>query len=184
MSSRRPLFVFSVLLLAVAMVVARNLARSRTGRGFFAVRENEKAAATMGVSLPRYKLLAFVISGGIAALAGALYATWLGSAVSISWSTAESLTLVSIVVIGGIGSLYGSILGAFLVIGLPQLASFSNPWIVPIGTGTLLLIVIVRVRGGLAGLVQSAREWLVTLLLELSPPAASPPSERAAPPAA
>ena len=180
--SRRPLFFFTILLLGLVMLVGRNLARSRTGRGFFAVRENEKAAATFGVSLSRYKLLSFVISGGIAALAGALYATRLGQAVSISWGTEVSLTLVSIVVIGGIGSLYGSVLGAFLVIGFPQLANFSNPWIVPIGTGALLLIVIVRVRGGLAGLVQAARERLVALLVELSPPApsAAPPSERAA----
>ena len=77
--------------------------------------------------------------------------------------------------IGGIGSLTGSILGAFLVVGLPQLIHFDNPWIVPIGTGILLLIVILRARGGLAGLVQRIRETLVTSLDELAQQQQPPP---------
>jgi ABC-type branched-subunit amino acid transport system permease subunit len=167
--SGRPLFFFCVILLLLSMLVARNLANSRTGRGFYALRENEKAAATLGVQLTQYRLLAFAVSGGIAALAGALYATYLGRADPFTWDTGRwALTLVAIVMIGGIGSLTGSILGAFLVIGLPQLIHFENPWIVPIGTGLLLLVVILRARGGLAGVVQRVRESLVTSLDEFA----------------
>lgn len=167
--SGRPLFFFSVIMLVLSMIVARNLARSRTGRGFNALRENEKAAATLGVRLTQYRLLAFAVSGGIAALAGALYATQLGRADPFTWDTGRwALTLIAIVMIGGIGSLTGSILGAFLVIGLPQLIHFDNAWIVPIGTGILLLVVILRARGGLAGLVQRVREAMVTSLDELA----------------
>ena len=64
----------------VSWMRASTWARTRTGRGFFAVRENEKTAATLGVELTRYKLLAFVVSGGIAALAGAVYVTYQGIA--------------------------------------------------------------------------------------------------------
>ena len=167
--SRRPLFFFSVILLVLCMIVARNLARSRTGRGFYSLRENEKAAATLGVRLTRYRLLAFAVSGGIAALAGALYATNLGRADPFVWDTGRwALALVAIVMIGGIGSLTGSILGSFLVIGLPRLVHFDNPWIVPIGTGILLLVVILRARGGLAGIVQRVRETMVTSLDDLA----------------
>ena len=167
--SRRPLFFFSVILLVLCMIVARNLARSRTGRGFYSLRENEKAAATLGVRLTRYRLLAFAVSGGIAALAGALYATNLGRADPFVWDTGRwALALVAIVMIGGIGSLTGSILGSFLVIGLPRLVHFDNPWIVPIGTGVLLLVVILRARGGLAGIVQRVRETMVTSLDDLA----------------
>jgi ABC-type branched-subunit amino acid transport system permease subunit len=167
--SRRPLFFFSVIMLVLCMIVARNLAQSRTGRGFYSLRENEKAAATLGVRLTRYRLLAFAVSGGIAALAGALYATNLGRADPFVWDTGRwALTLVAIVMIGGIGSLTGSILGSFLVIGLPRLVHFDNPWIVPIGTGLLLLIVILRARGGLAGIVQRVRESIVTSLDDLA----------------
>lgn len=167
--SGRPLFFFSVIMLGLCVVVARNLARSRTGRGFFSVRENEKAAATLGVRLTRYRLLAFAVSGGIAALAGALYATNLGRADPFVWDTGRwALTLIAIVMIGGIGSLSGSVLGAFVVIGLPRLVRFDNPWIVPIGTGVLLLVVILRARGGLAGVVQRVRETMVTSLDDLA----------------
>jgi ABC-type branched-subunit amino acid transport system permease subunit len=167
--SGRPLFFFCVILLVLTMVIARNLAGSRTGRGFFALRENEKAAATLGVQLTQYRLLAFAVSGGIAALAGALYATYLGRADPFTWDTGRwALTLIAIVMIGGIGSLTGSILGSFLVIGLPQLVHFENPWIVPIGTGILLLVVILRANGGLAGIVQRVRETMVTSLDDLA----------------
>ena len=177
-TSNRPIFLVSLTALLLSMLVARNLAHSRTGRGFFSVRENEKAAATMGVDLTRYKLLAFAASGGIAALAGALYVTYLGFAESTTWTTARSLILIAIIMIGGLGSLIGPILGAFVVVGLPLLFDFANDYVVAIGTGVLLINVIVRARGGLAGVVQRAREGLVRGLagFEQGPPPPAEPS--------
>jgi branched-chain amino acid transport system permease protein len=161
------------------MLLARNLSRTRTGRGFYAIRENEKAAATLGVSLTRYKLLAFAISGGMAAFAGALFATHLNRAVYIDWPVDRSLLLVAMVMIGGLGSMTGAVLGSFVVFALPNLLHFDNPWIVPIATGLLLIVVIVRARGGLGGLVQAAREDMVKsvnlLMAPVEPPGAAPP---------
>jgi ABC-type branched-subunit amino acid transport system permease subunit len=176
--SHRPMFFFSLLLLGLCLVVARNLARTRTGRGFFALRENEKAAATLGIDLTKYRLMAFAISGGMAALGGAVFASYFGFVEATTWTTAESLVLVSMVVIGGIGSPSGSIMGAFLVIGLPRLLHFDNLWIVPIGTGILLFIVVARARGGLAGALQRLRERLVEGLAEMerAPAAPAPPA--------
>ena len=68
--TNRPLFFFAFAVFLLCAWVAHNFKRSRTGRGFFSLRENEKAAATFGVELTRYRLLAFMLSGGIAALAG------------------------------------------------------------------------------------------------------------------
>ncbi|MGI8794163.1 MAG: ABC transporter permease subunit, partial [Acidimicrobiales bacterium] len=155
--TNRPLFFFALLMLILVIVVARNLGNSRTGRGFFGLRENEKAAATFGVGLTWYKLVAFAVSGGMAALAGAIYATGIGSVQSRQFNTALSLTLVAMVMIGGLGSINGAILGAFVVFALPDLVEFENEWIVPIGTGILLIVVLTRARGGVAGLLQSAR---------------------------
>ena len=173
--TNRPIFLFSLAVLLLSMLVARNLARTRTGRGFFALRENEKAAATLGVDLTRYKLLAFAVSGGIAALAGALYVTYLGFAESTTWTTARSLILIAIIMIGGLGSLMGPALGAFVVVGLPLLFDFANDFVVAIGTGILLITVIVRAQGGLAGLVFRMREAVVRGLAGFEPSPPSPP---------
>lgn len=165
--SNRPLFLFALAMLAVSIVVARNLLRSRTGRTFLALRENEKAAATLGVSLRSARLTAFAISGGIAALAGVVFALRVGTVNATDFPTEISLVLVLMVMIGGLGALSGSFLGAFVVFGLPFLLSFDNAWIVPIGTGILSIEVIVRTRGGLAGLVQRGRGAVVTGLVAL-----------------
>ena len=158
------------MLLLLCLWVARNIGRSRTGRAFAALRENEKAAATLGVDLTRAKLLAFAVSGAMAGLAGAMFVSASRIAEPTTWTTAKSLVLVAMVMIGGLGSLSGAVLGAFVVFGLPPLLDFANDWVVSIGTGTLLLVVIVRLRGGLAGLVQTARHRLVDTLNTLDQP--------------
>lgn len=179
--SQRPMFYFAVFCLGLSLLVARNLARSGTGRGFFSLRENEKAAATLGVHLTKYRLLSFAVSGGIAALAGAVYVTWFGIAQSEQFPTGISLVLVAMVMIGGLGSLSGGILGSFLVIGLPELLDFANDWVVSIGTGILLLVVIVRAPGGLAGLIALIKRAVVEAIDDLSKqtPAPAPPPEPA-----
>jgi branched-chain amino acid transport system permease protein len=161
------LMAFALVCLLLSVWVARNISGTATGRGFFALRENEKAAATLGIRLTRYKLLAFAVSGGIAALAGCIYGLNQGVVQAASFPTATSIVLVAMVVIGGLGSVEGSILGALVVFGLPDLLEFQNRWIIPIGTGVLLFNVITRAPGGLAGLLQLSRKELVTDLVEL-----------------
>lgn len=163
-TTSRPLFLVTFALLLLMLVVARNLLHSRTGRGFLAIRENEKAAATLGVGLTQYRLLAFAVSGGMAALAGALYGMELGISQADAFPAEYSLALVAMVLIGGLGSLAGPIYGAFIVFGLSRLLEFENRWIVPIGTGVLLLLVITRAKGGIAGLVQKMRHGVVETL--------------------
>ena len=171
--SNRPLFLFGIVLLLCVLWVARNLAGSATGRSFYAVRENEKAAATLGVELTQAKLVAFAISGGIAALAGVLHSLSIGTVNAVEYPAFTSILLVSMVMIGGLGTLSGPVLGALLVFGLPFLLELDNPWIVPLGTGALLLVVIVELPGGLAGLLQAARRGAVETLADLAeePPA-------------
>lgn len=172
--SNRPLFAFAVAMLLVSLLAARNLLGSRTGRTFLALRENEKAAATLGISLRAARLTAFAVSGGIAALAGVVFSLRVGTVNATDFPTETSLVLVLMVMIGGLGALSGSYLGAFVVFGLPFLLSFDNAWIVPIGTGILSIEVIVRTRGGLAGIVQRVRGGIVTGLVTLEdgrPPA-------------
>lgn len=162
------LFLFAIAALVFSMWVARNIAGTRTGRGFFALRENERAAAVLGIHLTTYRLLAFAVSGGIASLGGMVFAINEGTIDAVRFPTATSLLLVSMVVIGGLGSVDGAVLGAFVVFGLPRLVHFQNGWIVPIGTGILLIMVITRAPGGLAGLLGFARKGMVTEIVSLA----------------
>jgi len=174
--SNRPLFLTGVVLLLASIWVARNLAGSVTGRSFFAVRENEKAAATLGVGLTQAKLLAFAISGGIAALAGVVHALSIGNVNAVRYPAFTSIVLVSMVMIGGLGSLLGPILGSVLVVGLPVLLEFDNEWLVPLGTGALLLVIIIEAPGGAAGLLHAVRRRSLEALVEIAEPPSAPPA--------
>jgi ABC-type branched-subunit amino acid transport system permease subunit len=168
--TNRPVFFFAFAMFLICAWVAHNFKQSRTGRSFFSLRENEKAAATFGVDLTRYRLLAFILSGGMAALAGAVFAlrSGTGGVAAIDFPAETSLLLVAMVIIGGLGSLLGALLGAFLVFGVNPLltAAFGGgaAWIqylVILGAGTALILVITRARGGLAGLAFLPRDPVV-----------------------
>jgi len=82
------------------------------------------------------------------------------------------------VIVGGLGSSWGAVFGALVIRGIPDLVKFNNLWIVPIGSGILLLVVIIRARGGVAGLFAYIREKVITAVDELgaAPAAKSPPT--------
>ena len=172
--SNRPKFVFTLVLLLISMVLARNVLGSRVGRAFVALRENEKAAATLGVKLAPTRLLAFALSGGIAALAGVAFAVRVGTVSSRDFPTQISLVLVLVAIIGGLPTLSGPILGAFVTFGLPFLAKFDNGWIIPIGTGILTIVVITRLQGGLGGIGLSARRSMIETLVDIEEGPAAP----------
>ncbi len=108
---------------AVVALLVKNIARSRPGRALQAVRDRDVAAEVVGVSLFRYKIGSFVISSAIAAVAGALYGLYLGYLTPDESSLGIELSIMflAIIVVGGIGTMYGPILGALLVGALPKL---------------------------------------------------------------
>jgi branched-chain amino acid transport system permease protein len=111
---------------ALVALMAKNIVRSRPGRAMQAIRDRDVAAEVVGISLFRYKIGAFAVSSGIAALSGAFLATAiLGSARPEVFGSGEglvkSIQFVAIIIIGGMGTIQGSILGAFVVAGLPRL---------------------------------------------------------------
>ncbi|MGA4544185.1 ABC transporter permease subunit [Uniformispora flossi] len=150
-----------VVLVAVLAVVAR-LRKSGVGRTTIGVRDNPATAAAYTVGSAHVKLRMFALAGGIAGLGGALLA---GSVQSVPYAdkyflSPDSLTLVSIVVIGGLGSVSGSVLGALWVIGLPALMPGNE--LVPLLTSSLgLLILLLYFPGGLVQIGYSARDALL-----------------------
>jgi branched-chain amino acid transport system permease protein len=115
------LFWLMLALLLVFALAARNVARSKVGRAFTAVRDRDIAAGIIGVNLARYKTIAFAISSFYAGCAGALLYTITGFVEPGSFSILLSVEYIAMVLIGGAGTVSGSILGAFFIILLPRI---------------------------------------------------------------
>ncbi len=113
---------YLLLVITIGMLLfARNLVRGRTGRAFLAIRENERAAEAMGVNLAQYKTIAFAISALYTGLAGALSAYLVGFLDPQEFSFFLSIQFITIIILGGLASLLGSVLGAGFLIILPEL---------------------------------------------------------------
>jgi branched-chain amino acid transport system permease protein len=106
--------------LAASLLVAANLLRSPSGRAMVAVRDSEVSAASMGIHLIRTKTLAFAVSAGFTGLAGALFAHKISYLAPDAFTLQLSILLLLMVVVGGLGSLHGVLLGAVFIGLLPQ----------------------------------------------------------------
>lgn len=116
-----PSFYFVCLVTAVLSTLAcLNLLRSPTGRAFVAIRDSEISAQGMGIHLAYYKTLSFAISAALAGLGGALYGHQIRFLSPDQFNIIQSIDLLLMVVIGGLGSIHGAFLGAIFLIGLPQ----------------------------------------------------------------
>ncbi|MEO8274556.1 MAG: hypothetical protein ABI620_10860 [Chloroflexota bacterium] len=132
---------------AVVAFVAWRLRASRLGRSWMAIREDEDVAEGMGVNLVQTKLLAYMLGGGFAGLAGAISAALVGSVFSSSIQLQLSINVVAIVIVGGMGSIPGVVLGALVLIGLPELfREFSDYRLLFYGVA-LMVIMILRPEG-------------------------------------
>jgi branched-chain amino acid transport system permease protein len=147
-----------VLLLTVFTLATYNIVSSYVGRAFVAIRDSDIAAEVNGVNLTRYKLLAFAISSFYAGVHGALYAQVLGHIEPQIFNIGESLTLFVAVIIGGVASIEGSILGAAFVLLVPKVFSEFRE-MVPIVYGATILIVLIFEPLGLFGRWLKARMY-------------------------
>ena len=132
---------------AVVAFVAWRLRGSRLGRSWMAVREDEEVAEGMGVNLVQTKLLAYMLGGAFAGLAGAISAALVGSIFASSIQLQLSINVVAIVIVGGMGSIPGVVLGALALIGLPELfREFSDYRLLFYGIA-LMAIMVYRPEG-------------------------------------
>ena len=106
-----------------------NLLRSPTGRAFVAIRDSEISAQSMGIHLARYKTLSFALSAALAGIGGALYAHKLQFISPDQFNIVQSIDLLLLVVIGGLGSVHGAFLGAIFLISMPQLIAMSKDYL-------------------------------------------------------
>lgn len=114
-------FYFFAALAVIGMVLARNVIRTRVGRAFIAIRDNDIAAEASGISLYKYKLLAFAVSSFYAGVAGAMLAYYFRIATVESFTIARSVEYLAMVIIGGMGSIPGPVFGALFIVAMPIL---------------------------------------------------------------
>ncbi|MFI1168910.1 branched-chain amino acid ABC transporter permease [Streptomyces sp. NPDC020801] len=143
---------------AAALLLARNLLRSRVGRALRALRDNESAAEVMGVRLSLHKTLAFAWSAMFAGVAGCLYTWVIGFVSPDSFSFVLSITLLAGLVVGGLASLYGPLLGAAFVMYVPSVSQDLNEAAPGVVFGLLIIAVMFVAPTGLAGLPGRVRE--------------------------
>lgn len=165
-------FLLILLILVLSAFFVHNVMRSRAGRAFQAVRDNETGATIMGVNLFEAKMGAFIFSSFLAGIAGALLASYTSYYVPGSWDLILSIQFVAAIIVGGVGSVWGSILGAAFVFGLPQVIDHFS--LLPTSTtsgglhsgdlnaliyGVLIVIFLLFEPGGLIGIARRVQAW-------------------------
>lgn len=139
--------------LVISIILARNLIASRPGRAMLAIRENDIAAEAMGVNITLYKLMAFMVANFFAGVAGALYAHEVHFISPETFAGSESAAVLAMMVVGGIGSIPGAILGGMALTILPELLrSFGNVRLVIYGAAVVAIIIFAP--KGLGGFIE------------------------------
>jgi len=151
LASETTLYYVVLVTLATVMLFLNRAVGARYGRVLMGIRENETRMEAIGFATYRYKLVGFAIAGGLAGLAGALFANHnlFVSPAALHWT--QSATLVVMVLLGGIGFRYGGLAGAVALLMLEELlAALTDYWHLPLGL--ILLAVVFFAPRGLAGL--------------------------------
>jgi branched-chain amino acid transport system permease protein len=118
-------FYLIIVIAALCVLVAKNITRTKVGRAFIAIRDNDLAAEVMGVNLLYYKMLAFFVGCFFAGIAGGLFAHWTGSLNAEMFSFTESILYVGMIIIGGLGTNIGPIFGVVLIRLLQQILTMQ-----------------------------------------------------------
>lgn len=153
-SSKRTYYYFVLLFVFLTIFLIRRLTRSRPGRAFQSIRENEDLAEALGVDILRYKLIVYVIASTMAAFAGGLYACYMGSIEPEIAGGHMSFNLLVMIVVGGARTITGEIVGPLLLWFLPEFLEAAQVYR-PLFYGFILLVVILLMPMGIAGKLRS-----------------------------
>jgi branched-chain amino acid transport system permease protein len=179
--SSRQWYYALLLLAAVATFLCANLGRSRVGRAWMAVRDREIAAASLGIAVARYKLLAFVSSAVLTSLTGAVWAYQRAFVSVEAFGFEVTIEHLAMVIIGGMGSVLGALVGAAFVTLLPHgidavvaavAGGGGHYYLFPLklaSFGLLMALFLVFEPQGLVGLWRRARTWVVLWPLRYRP---------------
>ena len=131
----------------IALFISARLRGSRVGRAWMAMSEDEQVAEAMGINTVYYKLLAFGLGAMIASISGAIFAAKLGTIFPHSFNVLVSITALSLLIVGGIGSLPGIVVGALVLVGLPELLREFTEYRLLIYGAVLIFMMLARPEG-------------------------------------
>jgi branched-chain amino acid transport system permease protein len=152
-------YYMAIAFLLVMMIITFNVMKSPSGRAMLAMKNSDSAAQAMGVSILKYRLIAFIFATVYAVIAGVLYVNYSKFTIPSSWSLSFSLNILAAVIVGGASTITGIFLGTFLIFGLnlgilQQFDFFSqNSAYSVIFNGVLIIVVIMFYPGGLSKLL-------------------------------
>jgi len=157
LAHRQAMYLVVVAVVTAAIVVMYQVCeRTSAGKAFRAIREDEVLAQTLGIDTTRYKLLAFALSSGFAGLAGALYAYYVQLVSPTVASAATTSLIIGMAVFGGLGTLWGPVLGALVLYGLYEGLRFVGVVYNLVAVGLVIMVFVIYLPRGLAGFRRSA----------------------------
>ncbi len=161
--NREKMFFLILGVMFITIVITINIINSPTGRAMLAMKNSPSAAQAMGISILKYRLLAFILATIYAMIGGALYVTYIRASNTSSWTLALSLNVLAAVIIGGSRSVWGVLLGSFVIFGLDlavlkNIAFFNKfPGSSAIFSGVLIVLIVMFYPGGLIRLFTDLR---------------------------
>ena len=157
LAHRQAMYLVVVAIVGVSVAVMYQVCeRTSAGQAFRAIREDEVLAQTLGIDTTRYKLLAFTLSSGFAGLAGGLYAYYVQLVSPVVAGAATTSLVIGMVVFGGLGTLWGPVLGALLLYGVYEGLRFVGVVYNLVAVGLVIMVFVIFVPRGLAGFGRSA----------------------------
>jgi len=159
LDSPREKYMLIMCCLLLAVWAFSRIKESRVGRAFQAIKDDELAAELMGINIHYYKVLAFALGAAVAAIAGGLYACFIGYVSPDTFSNATSTLIVSMLLVGGPGSVWGAVIGGCLLEVLPEWMRFLRDYYMAL-YGFVVVIMALRMPGGLDGLFARVADHL------------------------
>jgi branched-chain amino acid transport system permease protein len=151
-----------VIVMVLVMILMYNMVNGQLGRALNAMRGSEAASQAMGVNLLKYRLIAFAFATAFAALSGVLYVHFVRYSYPSIWSLKLSLDFLAMIIIGGLRSIYGTILGAFIIFAVPDIFLKQIPYFNQLSymfNGILIILVIMFYPNGIVYLRYDIKKW-------------------------
>lgn len=161
-SSDRALYYLVLVIFILGFAFIYRIIHSPFGQVLKAIRDNEERAISLGYDVARFKLIAFVLSAGISGLAGATKALvfQLATLTDVHWAISGEVILITLV--GGIGTLFGPLLGAIFIVGMQNQLAGLGEWVL-VAQGAIFMFLVMMMRSGIVGLIQGIASRLTRL---------------------